>query len=184
MHKGYRVKEIDPIMKRYNIEVKKIIVGIMSGRGKELMEIQGRDYDCAYFIPNLRLWFNENLMYPFLGGDGMWLNNENMLNLIPSINLILPYYSPMFIKGATNEAIYNLSMVSLENSKSVLQALETEYQELYEKNLTVKRLGEVLISPRLPYLGENIYYDLNKEASGYMDATIEMLTKLERIILK
>ena len=114
----------------------------------------------------------------------MWLNNENMLNLIPSINLILPYYSPMFIKGATNEAIYNLSMVSLENSKSVLQALETEYQELYEKNLTVKRLGEVLISPRLPYLGENIYYDLNKEASGYMDATIEMLTKLERIILK
>ena len=184
MHKGYRIKEIDPIIKRYNVEVKKIIVGIMSGRGKELMEIQGRDYDCAYFIPNLRLWFNENLMYPFLGGDGMWLNSENMINLIPSINLILPYYSPMFIKGTTNEAIYNLSMVSLENSKSILQALEAEYQELYEKNLTVKRLGEVLISPRLPYLGENIYYDLNKEASGYMDATIEMLIKLERIILK
>lgn len=184
MHKGYRVKEIDPIMKRYNVEVKKIIVGIMSGRGKDIMEIQGRDYDCAYFIPNLRLWFNENLMYPFLGGDGMWLNSENMLNIIPSINLILPYYSPMFIKGATNEAIYNLSMVSLENSKSILQALEAEYQELYEKNLTVKRLGEVLISPRIPYLGENIYYDLNKEASSYMDTTIEMLIKLERIILK
>lgn len=184
MHKGYRIKEIDPVIKKYGVEVKKIIVGIMSGRGKELMEIQGRDYDCAYFIPNLRLWFNENLMYPFLGGDGMWLNNESMLNLIPSINLILPYCSPMFIKGATNESIYNLSMISLENSKSILQALETEYQELYEKNLTVKRLGEVLISPRLPYLGENIYYDLNKEASGYMNAAIEMLIKLERIILK
>lgn len=184
LHKGYRIKEIDPILKRYNVEVKKIIVGIMSGRGKDLMEIQGRDSDCAYFIPNLRIWFNENLMYPFLGGDGMWFNNDNMLNLIPSINLILPYYSPMYISGAKNEAIYNLSMVSLQNAKSILLALENEYQELYEKKLTVKRLGEVLISPRLPYLGENIYYDLNKEASQFMDASIEMLLKLERIILR
>jgi hypothetical protein len=182
LHKGYRIKEIDPIMKRYNVDVKKIIVGIMSGRGKDLMEIQGRDSDCAYFIPNLRLWFNENLMYPFLGGDGMWLNNDNMLSLIPSINLILPYYSPMYIKGASNKTIYNMSMVSLENAKLILKTLETEYQELYEKKLTVKRLGEVLISPRLPYLGENIYYDLNKEASHYVDTSIEMLIKLERII--
>jgi nicotinic acid mononucleotide adenylyltransferase len=182
LHKGYRIKEIDPIMKRNNIEVKKIIVGIMSGRGKDLMDIQGRDADCAYFIPNLRIWFNENLMYPFLGGDGMWLNNDNMLNLIPSINLVLPYYSPMYIGEATNEAIYNLSMISLENAKLILQTLESEYQELFEKKLTVKRLGEVLISPRLPYMGDNIYYDLNKEASSFMDASIEMLIKLERII--
>jgi len=182
LHKGYRIKEVDPILKRYDVNVKKIIVGIMSGRGKDLMEIQGRDYDYAYFIPNLRLWFNENLMYPFLGGDGMWQNNDNIMNLIPSINLILPYYSPMYIRGASKEAIFNLSMVSLENAKFILQTLESEYQELYEKKLTVKRLGEVLISPRLPYIGDNIYYDLNKEASNYMDASIENLIKLERII--
>lgn len=182
LHKGYRIKEVDPILKRYNINVKKIIVGIMSGRGRDLMQIQGREADCAYFIPNLRLWFNENLMYPFLGGDGIWLENENMLNLIPSINLILPFYSPMFIRGATNEAIYNLSMVCLENAKHVLLALETEFKENFERNLTVKRLGEVLLSPRLPYLGDNIYYDLNKEASDFMDVSIESLLKLERII--
>ena len=182
LHKGYRIKELDPIFKKHNIVVEKIILGIMSGRGKDLMDIQGRDADCAYFIPNLRLWFNENLMYPFLGGDGMWHNNENMLNLIPSINLILPYYSPMFINSASNEAIYNLSMVSLENAKNILHVLEKEFQELYEKKLTVKRLSEVLVSPRLPYLGENIYYDLNMEASGYMDVSIETLIKLERII--
>ncbi|MEL7647397.1 MAG: cytidyltransferase [Sedimentibacter sp.] len=182
LHKGYRIKELDPILKKHNIEVKKIILGIMSGRGKDLMDIQGREADCAYFIPNLRLWFNENLMYPFLGGDGMWINNENMLNLIPSINLILPYYSPMYISGATNEAIYKLSMVSLENAKHILRVLETEFQDLYEKKLTVKRLGEVLLSPRLPYLGDNIFYDLNMEASGYMDVSIETLLKLERII--
>lgn len=182
LHKGYRIKEIDPILKKHNINVKKIIVGILSGRGKDLMDIQGREADCAYYIPNLRLWFNENLMYPFLGGDGIWVENENITNLIPSINLILPFYSPMFIRGASKEAIYNLSMVCLENAKHILLALEKEYKEIFERNLTVKRLGEVLLSPRLPYLGDNIYYDLNKEASGFMDVSIKSLLKLERII--
>ncbi|MBP7278953.1 MAG: cytidyltransferase [Sedimentibacter sp.] len=182
LHKGYRIKEIDPILKRYNINVKKIIVGIMSGRGKDLKDTQGRDADYAYYIPNLRLWFNENLMYPFLGGDGIMSENENITNLIPSINLLLPFYSPMYIRGASKEAIYNLSMACLENAKHILLALEKEYKEIFERNLTVKRLGEVLLSPRLPYLGDNIYYDLNKEASGYMDVNIETLLKLERII--
>ncbi|HPW99324.1 MAG TPA: cytidyltransferase [Sedimentibacter sp.] len=182
LHKGYRIKEIDPILKRHNIDVKKIIVGIMSGRGKDLMDIQGREADYAYYIPNLRLWFNENLMYPFLGGDGIWIENENITNLIPSINLVLPFYSPMFIRGASKESIYNLSMVCLENAKQVLLALEKEFKEIFERNLTVKRLGEVLLSPRLPYIGDNIYYDLNKEASDFMDVSIESLSKLERII--
>ncbi|WP_312813613.1 cytidyltransferase [Sedimentibacter sp.] len=182
LHKGYRIKEIDPVLKRYNIEVKKIIVGIMSGRGKDLMDIQGREADCAYFIPNLRIWFNENLMYPFLGGDGMWQNGQSF-NLIPSINLILPFYSPMYLNQATKESIYNLSMTCLTNAKMILQVLEDEYQEMYEKKLTLKRLGEVLISPRIPYLGDSIYYDLNKEASSYMDVCIENLVKLERIII-
>ncbi len=182
LHKGYRIKELDPVLKRYNLNVKKIIVGIMSGRGKDLMDIQGREADCAYYIPNLRLWFNENLMYPFLGGDGIWIENENITNLIPSINLILPFYSPMFIRGASKESIYNLSMVCLENAKYILLALEKEFKEIFEKNLTVKRLGEVLLSPRFPYLGDNVFYDLNKEASDFMNVSIDSLLKLERII--
>nr|WP_312577190.1 cytidyltransferase [Sedimentibacter sp.] len=182
MHKGYRIKEIDPILKSQDVKVEKIIVGIMSGRGKDLMEIQGRNVDSAYFIPNLRIWFNENLMYPFLGGDGIWSEEDNNLNLIPSINLILPYVAPPFIKGATNLDIYNLSMTCLVNAKNILKVLEAEYQNMYEKNLTVKRLGEVMVSPRFPFIGKNISYDLNFEASGYMDVGIEKLIKLERII--
>ena len=182
MHKGYRIKELDPILKRYQINVNKIIVGILSGRGRDLMQIQEREFDYAYFIPNLRLWFNEHLMYPFVGGDGMGQASSSTRNLIPSINLILPFYSPMFIMGVTKEAIYNLSMVSLQNTKSILLALEEEYQEMYGRKLTTKRLGEVFISPRLPYMGENIQYDLNKEASVYVDVYIENLKKIERII--
>jgi adenine/guanine phosphoribosyltransferase-like PRPP-binding protein len=182
LHKGYRIKGIDPILKSHDIKVEKIIVGIMSGRGKDLLEIQGREMDCAYYVPSLRIWFNENLMYPFLGGDGVMSDDENVLNLIPSVNLILPYVAPPFISGTENKAVYNLSMVSLENTKNILRVLEAEYQDLYERNLTVKRLGEVLISPRYPYLGKNICYDLNIEPSGYMDVAIENLIKLERII--
>ncbi len=182
LHKGYRIKEIDPILKSQDVKVEKIIVGIMSGRGKDLMEIQGRNVDSAYFIPNLRIWFNENLMYPFLGGDEIWSEDENNLNLIPSINLILPYVAPPFIKKATNEDIYNLSMTCLINAKNILKVLESEYQNMYEKNLTVKRLGEVLVSPRYPFIGKNISYDSNFEASDYMDVSIENLIKLERYI--
>lgn len=182
MHKGYRIKEIDPIFKSQEIKVEKIIVGIMSGRGKDLMEIQGREIDSAYFIPNLRIWFNENLMYPFLGGDGIWSEDDNILNLIPSINLMLPYVAPIFIKGTTNDALYDLSMVCLENTKNILRSLEIEYQNMYQKNLTLKRIGEVMVSPRYPFIGKNISYDLNIEASRYMDVSIENLIKLERII--
>ncbi|MBP1926140.1 nicotinic acid mononucleotide adenylyltransferase [Sedimentibacter acidaminivorans] len=182
LHKGYRIKEIDPILKSQDVKVEKIIVGIMSGRGKDLMEIQGRNVDSAYFIPNLRIWFNENLMYPFLGGDEIWSEDESNLNLIPSINLILPYVAPPFIKSATNEDIYNLSMTCLVNAKKLLKVLESEYQNMYEKNLTVKRLGEVLVSPRYPFIGKNISYDSNFEASSYMDVSIENLIKLERYI--
>ncbi|MDD2494622.1 MAG: hypothetical protein PHE29_05460, partial [Tissierellia bacterium] len=145
-------------------------------------EIQGREVDSAYFIPNLRIWFNAKLMYPFIGGDGIWSEGENLLNLIPSINLILPYVAPPFIKDTTNEAIYNLSMICLLNAKGILHTLETEYQKLYERNLTLKRIGEVMVSPRIPYIGKNISYDLNMEPSSYMDVTIENLIKLERII--
>ncbi len=182
MHKGYRIKELDPILKRYRVNVDKIIVGIMSGRGRDLMQIQERKHDCAYFIPNLRLWFNENLMYPFLGGDAMGQFGDKTLNLIPSTNLILPFYSPMFISNTSREAIYSLSLTSLKNAKMILKAIEEEYQEMYGRKLTVKRLGEVLISPRLPYLGESIHYDLNKGASYYMDIIIENLEKLERML--
>ena len=92
------------------------------------------------------------------------------------------YVAPPFIKDTSNEAIYNLSMTCLLNAKAILQALEKEYQTLYERNLTLKRLGEVMVSPRIPYIGKNISYDLNMEPSSYMDLTIENLIKLERII--
>lgn len=179
LNKGYRIQALNPILKAYNINVHKIIVGILSGRGKELMDIQKRKVDCAYFIPNLRVWFNENNLYPFIGGDSLWRGIYPSKNLISSINLILPYTYPTFIRNSENDSIYNLSVTCIENSIDILTALEYEYQSLHERNLTLELLGEVLTSPRCPDLGNNIHYNLNLSASHYLKNDLEHLKRIK-----
>ena len=93
-HKGYRMQELDPILKENQVEVSKLVVGLLSGRGKDLMTIQGRTVDSAYFIPNLKSWFVESSLYPFIGGDGVKREHETESSLQASINLILPYGAP------------------------------------------------------------------------------------------
>ncbi len=117
LHKGYRINVIEPILKNAGIKIKKIIVGILTGKGKEIGNIKNIQVDSAYFVPNLKLWFNESGQYPFIGGDMVFRKNEEDDYLIPSINLILPYASPSFIKNTSPKAIYNLSKTCLENSK-------------------------------------------------------------------
>ncbi|MTI68858.1 MAG: cytidyltransferase [Firmicutes bacterium] len=182
LNKGYRIKAIDPLLKQENVDVKKIIVGILSGRGKELMDIQNREVDCAYFIPNLKVWFNENSLYPFIGGDSVWRGSFPRRNLLPSINLILPYASPTFIKRTSNKALYNLSKICIDNSVDILRTLEREYQNMHERNLTLRHLGEVILSPRCPDHGENIDYDINLKPSEYIKNDLEHLKRMEDII--
>lgn len=183
LHKGYRIKGIGPILKEQSIDVHKTIVGILSGRGKELMDIKNREVDCAYFIPKLRLWFNENSLYPFIGGDTLWRGVSPSKNLISSINLILPYTSPHFIKGVTNRSVFRLSEVCILNTMEILQVLEEEYQKMNERKLTLGLLGDVFISPRYPDAGENILYDLSVNPSNYLENNLETLRKLEHSII-
>jgi nicotinic acid mononucleotide adenylyltransferase len=184
LHKGYRIKALDPILKKVNVEVKKIFTGILSGRGKELMDMQDREVDFAYFIPKLNVWFNESAMYPYIGGDTLWRGVYPKRNLVPSINLILPYTSPTFIKGTSNEAIYNLSKVSIENAIEILTVLEAEYQKINERSLTLAHLGEVFIYPRCPDHGENMNYDLKLNPSHYLKNDLTILERLEYTICK
>lgn len=179
LHKGHRIKAIDSLFKKENIEVQKIIVGILSGRGKELMDMQGRSVDSVYFLPKLRAWFNENSLYPFMGGDALWRGIYPERNLLPSINLILPYASPKFIKGASVSSVYNLSMTAIENAIDILTALENEYHTLNERSLTLSSLGEVFVSPRCPDRGRNVDYDLNLSPSHFLKNDIELLQRLE-----
>ncbi|MBU5437936.1 cytidyltransferase [Tissierella sp. MSJ-40] len=181
LHKGYRINVVEPILKNNHVEIKKIIVGILSSRGKEIGEIRNIPVDSAYFVPNLKLWFNESSQYPFIGGD-MVERNTMESYLIPSVNLILPYVSPRFIKNTTNEAIYNLSETCLINTFNIFKAIEDIYQQINEKNLNLKSLREVFLSPRHPYMDKNINLNKNIKPSTYVEIDLEYLKRLENII--
>lgn len=182
LHKGYRMKALDPLLKKENIHVQKILAGILSGRGKDLMDIQNREVDSVYFIPKLKIWFNENALYPFIGGDALWRGVYPKRNLLPSINLILPYTSSSFISGASKESVYNLSRVCLENSMNILKALEEEYHLIHERNLSLSYLGQVFTIPRCPDHGKDMEYDLKLNPSHYIKNDLEALNRLEDII--
>ncbi len=182
LHKGYRIRALDPIFKKEEVNVKKIICGIMSGRGKDIMDIQGREVESAYFIPKLNLWFNETSVYPFIGGDALWRGAYMERNLLPSINLILPYTSPVFIRNTKSEDVFNLSKVCIKNSMDILTVIEEKFHEVNEKNLNLSSLGQVFTIPRCPDHGIDMRYDLNLNATHYLKNDLELLLRLETFI--
>ena len=184
LNKGYRIKAIEPVLREEGVHIEEVLVGIMSGRGKALLEKDNIKVDSAYFIPRLKVWFNESLMYPFLGGDTLWRGKIPTRNIIPSINQILPYTSPDYISGSSQKAIYKLSEVCIENAMDILKVLEDEYLYLHENSLTLAHLGEVLMSPRLPDRGEKISYDMSQKASDYLQNDLEQLMRLKKYIIK
>ena len=183
LHKGYRINVVEPILKDTGINIKKIIVGILSGRGKEMGTVKNVDLDSAYFIPNLKLWFNESSQYPYIGGD-MAGNDPLKTNSIPSINMVLPYVSPSFIKYTENIAIYKLSETCLQNSIDIFTAIEKLYQQINEKSLTMEGLGEVLIAPRHPDTNKIKFINKNLKPSDALKIDLEYLKRLENIIIR
>ncbi|MFI3174596.1 MAG: hypothetical protein R3Y53_05260 [Bacillota bacterium] len=182
LHKGYRIKELDVIFKEEGIEIDRAIIGVLSGRGKDVMEIQGRDVESAYFVPSLKAWFVETSLYPFIGGDAVKQPEGEKQTMIPSINLILPYMMPGFLPNAHTEDIYHLSRVCLKNTKLILEVLQEEYQKEFERSLTLDRLNEVVISPRLPDFGQCLQYDYNLAPSVYIDSDLERLARFQNFL--
>ncbi|MHC2994809.1 MAG: cytidyltransferase [Candidatus Atribacteria bacterium] len=182
LHKGYRIRTLEPLFKKYDIKIKKIIVGALSGSGKEIATMLKRDVNCAYFIPNLRLWFNESELYPFIGGDALKRKIRSQVNLVRSINLILPYTFPSFIKNISGKAIYSFSEVCIENALTILEALEDEYQSIQQRKLTLGHLGEVIIYPRYPDRGEDMDYNLNLSPSHYLKNDLELLRRSKEMV--
>ncbi|MCT4596088.1 MAG: cytidyltransferase [Anaeromicrobium sp.] len=184
LHKGYRNNVIHPLLQKHEVNVEKTIVGLLSARGKELIDRQGRHVDCAYYIPKLRAWFNESYLLPFFGGDTLWRGETPRRNLIPSVNLLLPYTSPTYIAKASNESIYNLSKTCIQASINILTSIENEYHNINERKLTLESLGEVFIAPRCPDQGRGMHYDLNLNPSHYLLNDLERLSRLKQILIE
>ncbi len=181
LNKGYRINVLEPLFKQEKVEIKKFFVGILSGRGKAIMERANIEVDSAYFIPRLKVWFTESKMYPFIGGDILWRGVTPERSLIPSINLILPYTYPSYIRDASKHAVYKVSEIALINAIDILETIEEEYQTEHERMLTVSQLGEAILSPRIPDKGSNIDYDMNQKASEYLKNELEHLRRLRSV---
>ncbi len=180
LHKGYRIEKLDRVFREENLAIDSIIVAIMSGYGEDLMRVQGRKAECEYYIPNLRYWLTESLLYPFIGGDsvGERAMTEHML---PSINLVLPYYYPNFMHNVTDTGIRQFSRVALENALEIMRVLERRHQRVFNTTLTIRRLGEALQQPRLPDKGECMNYDFNLPASAYLEEDLRQIQRICRM---
>lgn len=177
LHNGYRLEKLDPLFREQGVEIERIVVGILSGRGLDLMREQKRNVDCEYYIPNMLYWFTESLLYPFIGGDSVEGGIVER-DYPPSINLILPYQYPKYLHGAPPPAVRHYSRVALHNALTLLTVLEERYLKLQGTGLTLRRLGEALVRPRLPDKGAHMHYDLNVVASAYLRDDIRQMRRI------
>lgn len=74
-------------------------------------------------------------------------------------------------------------MVCLENAQKIFSVLEEEYQNLFERKLTIKRLSDVIKSPRMPNGSNRVAVDFNLAPSVYMADYIERLKRLEKALI-
>ena len=179
LHNGYRLEKLEPIFRAEGVPIARIIVGVLSGRGMDLTKAQGWPVDWEYFIPNLRYWFNESLLYPFIGGDGMG-GAPPRGSVIPSVNLMLPYAYPRFLRDAPEQAVLQLCRTALCNAKDILQVLEARHLAILTSPLTIRRLGDVFIASRPPHRGDALRYDPNALPSQCLREDVAALDRLAR----
>jgi len=179
LHSGARMQALYPLLRKHDVPVDRVLVGMMSGRGRDLMAHRGIAADCVYFIPNLRAWFVESTMYPFIGGDAVADAVPSVPGLTPAVNLIMPYAYPRFYSECGQEAVARFSRTCLENSRDILLALESSYRARYARNLTLSRLNEAVILPLSPDKGASMRYDPNLTASACLEGDLLLLTRMQ-----
>lgn len=177
LHDGKRIRRLAPLLEETHTPVHQVLVGYLTGMGRDLMEQLGYDVDAIYYLPNLRLRFVESTLYPFIGGDTVRRSEALPGGLQPAVNRILPYTAPEYT-GMDDETAWELSLCCLENARDILLALETEFRSLYARNLTLSRLGEAVILPLCPDKGGCMTYDLSRAASTYLEGDIELLKRM------
>lgn len=180
LHKGGRFDALEPYLREEGVEVKKVLLGMISGYGRDAMATRGFEADSIYSIPNLKFWFVESTLYPFIGGDTVRRDTMKVAGLMPSVNIVLPYMVPP-LKGCSEESLFELSACCVRNSRDILLALESEYRALFGRNLTLSRLSESVILPLCPDKGDCINYDPNLAASVYLDNDLEMLHRISQL---
>ncbi len=177
MHPGHRIRTLDPLFKQEKIDVRLVLVGILSGHGKDLMKERNLPVDGAYYLPTLRQYLVESTLYPFIGGDTVKRDHEPVPGLLPGINQIQPYAEPEFGPDCSRKAVFDVSRCCIESAHEVMLMLEQVYREQFARNLTLSRLSEAVILPLCPDKGACLHYDPNLAASVYLENDLEQLMR-------
>lgn len=180
LHTGRRIGVLDPLAREQQVEIKEVLVGILSGQGRDLAQQLGRDVDYVYFVPNLRAWYVESTLYPFIGGDTVEHPDMERSGLQPSVNLILPYVYPEHLRQCGADAAYTFSRTCIANTLYIIEALETAYRRVYARSLTLRRLSEAVVLPLCPDKGR-MQYSLDGAVSDYLRDDLETLRRLENL---
>ena len=141
----------------------------------------GMPVESIYTVPNLRQWFVESTLYPFIGGDTVRRDEIEVEGLQPSVNMILPYATPR-LEGCSREALFEFSACCIANARDILMVLEAEYRRRFSKNLTLSRLAEAVILPLCPDKGSCMDYEASLAASVYLENELEMLNRLKEFM--
>ena len=180
LHTGRRIGVLDPLAREQQVGIKEVLVGILSGQGRDLAQQLGRDVDYVYFVPNLRAWYVESTLYPFIGGDTVEHPAMERSGLQPSVNLILPYVYPEHLRQCGADAAYTFSRTCIENTLYIIEALETAYRRVYARSLTLRRLSEAVVLPLCPDKGR-MSYNPDGAVSDYLRDDLETLRRLENL---
>lgn len=177
MNIGKRFQALDALFQKEQVPIRQMVFAVMTGIGRDRMQRRGVESASVYYIPNVRKWYVESSLYPFIGGDTVDREGFNIAEVSPSVNPILPYTDPD-LRGASEEALFDLSACCIRNARDIFYALEERYRARYGRNLTMERLGEVITVPSAPDRGECVTYDPNLAASVYLDNDLKMLQRL------
>ncbi len=179
MDKGKRFKILAKEIKRHNIPIKSLVVAILTARGKAYMEMNNIDVTSAYYLPQIRHWFNESMLYPFIGGDAIDVDKSNAIDAFYAINKILPYtYAKHFKSGVSSAKVKQFSLSCLISAREILLTLEKSYYQRHGRMLSLYYLSDVFISPRFVYKGKTHKYNLNRKASDYLGDDIASLMRI------
>lgn len=183
-HNGYRMQKITKSLRGQGLREEGLIAGAVSGRGRAIAEREGLSVEAVYEIPNMKLWILESDMIPFYGGDRVEQMREDpdredgfVTGRRPSIYPILPYQMPSFLKDAPYQAVYDLSLICLENARRLFSVLETIYENRFFRRLTLERLTEVIDDPGFPEEALESPLSQGQTASGLL---AQEITKLRR----
>ena len=171
---GVRISTIVPLLRQEGVNIRTFLLGIITGYGKNVLSSMGLEADWVYYVPNLRNWFMESSLYPFIGGDQVRRESMKVAGLVPSINFLQPYTQPP-LAGASDDAVFAFSACCIKNARDVLLVLEQEYRKLFARNLTLSRLSEAVNLPVCPDRGTCLEYNPNLPASAYLENDLEML---------